>query len=97
MKLFKLSQNVNNGYDTYDSCVVVAENAEQAVYVSPTSYYPEWSEADDDWLMTTIAGNKHRSEFRTWAHPSKLTVEYIGEASHTLTAGTVICASFNAG
>lgn len=30
MKLYKLSQEINNGYDTYDSIIVCAENKEEA-------------------------------------------------------------------
>lgn len=30
MKLYLISQNVNNGYDTYDSAVVCAETEEEA-------------------------------------------------------------------
>ena len=35
MKLFLLEQNDNCGYDTYDSCVVCAENEELAKKISP--------------------------------------------------------------
>ena len=30
MKLYKLHQNINTGYDTFDSAVVVANSAEEA-------------------------------------------------------------------
>ena len=35
MKLYLLSQNTNSGYDTYDSCVVCAENEEDAKTILP--------------------------------------------------------------
>ena len=35
MKLWLLSQDKNNDYDTYDSCVVVAENEEDAKKFAP--------------------------------------------------------------
>ena len=35
MKLFLLQQSVNNDYDTYDSCVVCAENEEDAKTITP--------------------------------------------------------------
>ncbi len=35
MKLYLISQNVNNEYDTYDSFVVCAENEESAKIVHP--------------------------------------------------------------
>lgn len=30
MKIYKLSQDVNNGYDTYDSAIVCAKDKEEA-------------------------------------------------------------------
>ena len=30
MKLYRITQNINNWYDTYDSCIVIAENEEEA-------------------------------------------------------------------
>ena len=30
MKLYRITQNINNSYDTYDSCIVIAENEEEA-------------------------------------------------------------------
>lgn len=35
MKLYLLSQDVNKGYDTFDSCVVAANNPEDAVTIHP--------------------------------------------------------------
>jgi len=35
MKLYLLSQDVNDDYDTYDSCVVAAENEEEAKMMHP--------------------------------------------------------------
>lgn len=35
MKLFKLSQTVNNDWDTFDSCIVCAENEEDAKSIHP--------------------------------------------------------------
>ena len=37
MNLYLLTQNENNGYDTYDSMVVSAENEEDAKYLSISS------------------------------------------------------------
>ena len=38
MKLFKIYQNINKGYDTYDSAVVIANSAEGSLarYETPT-------------------------------------------------------------
>lgn len=35
MKIYKLSQTVNEGYDTYSDCVVVAKNPEDAKTIHP--------------------------------------------------------------
>lgn len=35
LKLWKLSQSMNNGYDTYDSCIVAAYTEEEAKNISP--------------------------------------------------------------
>lgn len=35
MKIYKISQNVNNEYDTYDSAVVYAESEEEAKQIHP--------------------------------------------------------------
>jgi len=49
MKLYKLTQDDNNGYDTYDSCIVCAENEQDAVTISPDGFrkigerYTSWA------------------------------------------------------
>lgn len=48
MKLFYLSQDQVGGYDTYDSCVVVAQNAEEARKIPP-SYGRDWGKT---WAKT---------------------------------------------
>jgi len=83
-KLYLISQDVNDDYDTYDSAVVVAENEERAKEIHPNS-----DDADDE-------GNF--SDFHTWAkNISQVKVKYIGEASKDLEAGSVVIYSFNAG
>lgn len=46
MNIYKISQNVNNNWDTYDSFVVYAENEEDAKTVhrlnAPDELYPGW-------------------------------------------------------
>jgi len=43
MKLYLLSQDVNPGYDTYDSCVVAAMDEDSARVISPSAYSSETS------------------------------------------------------
>lgn len=81
MRLYKLSQNVNNGYDTYDSCIVAAENEDEAAEIHP-----------DGFLNNTLEND----EWYTWCRIEDVKVEYIGEAKEGIERG-VILASFNAG
>jgi hypothetical protein len=84
MKLFRISQIENNGYDTYDSAVVVAESAEAAQLLNPM--YGDSGIVDDGLKW----GNS------CWVGPEFVSVEYLGEAAEGMRAG-IICASFNAG
>jgi len=81
MKLYKISQDTNYGYDTYDSAVVCAENEDEARKIKP--YYPEESNYIYD---TAWVGEKN-------IHTIK--VEYLGEADKKIKKGLII-ASFNA-
>jgi hypothetical protein len=83
MNLYLIKQDVNNGYDTYDSAVVIASSAEEAKTIHPEGYRWEgdkWS--GDDWGV--------------WCEPDNVTVVLVGQASSG-NIGDVIIASFNAG
>lgn len=82
MKLFLISQTVNDGYDTYDSAVVCAESEDDAKSISPNGGNP--TDEIDRW------GNV------TWCKISDVECEYIGEAKEGFERG-VVCASFNSG
>ncbi len=47
MKLYKLTQSVNNGYDTYDSVVVAARSAKAARMIHPAK--ENWDGTNDEW------------------------------------------------
>jgi hypothetical protein len=85
MKLFKISQNVNNDYDTFDSAVVVADSTEMAQRMHPR--YDETAgvvpDGHDMWA------------YDEWARPEFVSVEYLGETSVTMPS--IVCASYNAG
>jgi len=51
MKLWLLSQSVNNDYDTYDAAVVAAETEEEARNTLP-SEYSHWGEQGRNWAPT---------------------------------------------
>jgi hypothetical protein len=92
VKLYKISQTVNNEYDTYDSAVVAAEDEEEARHVRmDTCYY-----LGDTLYMKLNDGTEVEQSEWDWAHPKDVQVQYIGEAAPTIVAG-VIVASFNAG
>ena len=82
MNLYLLTQEVNNGYDTYDSCVVAAESIEDAVKIPPGS---------------SLYSTPEEYVIECWAKPEHVTVRLIGIAAEDVQAGDVICASFKAG
>ena len=81
MKLYRIWQEVNNDYDTYDSAVVAALDEEDARSINPESI-----RFDDYELMDSSS----------WTERENVKVEYIGEAADNIER-SVICASFNAG
>ena len=83
MKLFLLEQSENNGYDTFDSCVVCAENEEDA-----RNIMPDFS-SGKEFTPSNMYG--------AWAYTIEgVEVKYLGEAEPSLEKGIII-ASFNAG
>jgi len=99
MKIFKLSQNVNNDYDTYDSMIVIAENEEQAKRMHPSFDDIFYDEDKKKFWNYNIVGEKYlfENEYGSWTNDlSKIEVEYIGEAKEGEKKRLVL-ASFNAG
>lgn len=94
MNLYLLSQNINKGYDTFSSCVVVAESEEDAKTIHP--YGINCDEGGFYYEGSWYENNKHYHD-TTWVkHPKNVKVEYLGVANGNITRG-VICASFHAG
>lgn len=84
MKLWLISQDVNGGYDTFDSVVVAAEDEEAARLIHPSR--KEWPKKPE-----RVIG-------KDWAdYPHQVQVECIGEAADDIEAGTIILSSYNAG
>lgn len=82
MKLFLISQDKNQGYDTYDSAVVIAENEEQAKNIRIDDYsWPDPEFVKVEYLGEAVEGLKAER----WFVPNHPANKY------------VICASFNAG
>ncbi len=83
MKLFLISQDYNQGYDTYDSAVVCAQSAKIAQQMHPSNGA----------LITKEEWTKQRS----WcSSPNQVKVIYIGKAKRGMKQG-LISSSFNAG
>lgn len=73
MKLYLISQDVNNDWDTYDSAVVAAETEEQARVMHPGG--------------GTINPNSQFSSWAT--NPDDVLVEYIGDAASGTKSGII--------
>lgn len=83
MNLYLISQNRNNGYDTYDSAVVAAPDESTARNMDP---HTSTQRTEEDWCSNNL-----------WAPSIEfVSVKYLGQADHGIEQG-VICASFNAG
>ncbi|MFL2019644.1 hypothetical protein ACEN3U_04895 [Weissella hellenica] len=68
MNLYKISQDVNDDWDTFDSAVVVAESAEEAKKIIP-DHHGGYRENPD-----------YEISIYDWAKPEDVKVEFIGLA-----------------
>lgn len=91
--IYRISQDENTKWDTYDSAVVIAESEQEARETHP-------SENNMSYSMAETYGKEYQRwnyAYASWAsHPDKVSVELVGEAAPGLEKG-VVCASFNAG
>jgi len=88
MKLWKISQNTNNDYDTFDSAVVAAKTESDARATHPLG--------DGSAVPTGEGVTDTESCLAPWTGQGNVVVEYVGTAKPGTEAG-VIVASFNAG
>lgn len=96
MNIYLVSQNQNNGYDTFDSFVCIARTAREAKHMAPRHKYKydpktkKWLDLGPqiiDWNCPQVSG---------WAlSPKHVQVKRIGISIRKKTC--VVCASFNAG
>lgn len=98
MYIWKISQNVNNGYDTYDSAIVYAETMSEARNIHPD---PDWEDfasyVDEDLASQDNMAERQYAWTNYWASVDDVKVEHIGEAHWEQKTPGVILASFNAG
>lgn len=87
MNLYKISQNVDNNWEIYDSAVVVAESEEEARKIIPAHWMRGWLQDEDD--------------RDSWVEPEDVNVELIGvvDANYfdKLNGRTTVVSSYNAG
>ena len=95
MKLYLITQNIVNGWDTYDSAVVSAESPEDARKIHPSEYVTHMT--NGKWFGTFTRGGEYENESSCWVKYSEIEqvqTEYLGETDRER---GVILASFNAG
>ena len=98
MMIWKISQSINNGYDTYDSAIVVAASPEAARLIHPSRPELVWREVDGEhaWAVQKADGAWMNYRDDSWCRPDAVQVELIGVATGDGHCG-VVCASYNAG
>lgn len=101
LSYYLISQATNDGYDTYDSAVVVAFSGEQATHIHPSGRYPHWQHLPPDDGLDLAAAALRADWTDCWANPSQVSATFLAEVPEglrsTRQAGDVICASFHAG
>lgn len=97
MKLWLISQNVNNNWDTYDSAVVAADTEEDARNIYPDNWDSDLNKRwnGTKWLRYFDDGRVLEYSSRSWTSPDNVSVKFLADG-YDGPAGTVL-ASFNAG
>ncbi len=96
MNIYKISQEINQDYDSYDSAIVIAKGPDEAQRMNPGKWFV-WNEKLGGWCADTSSGQPERFSDSTWVDDLRnVTVEWIGTAP-TATESSVVLASFNAG
>jgi hypothetical protein len=94
--LWRLLQDENTNYDTYDSCVVAAETEVAAKLITPSNVGASHVKYDDVRRLWVDEDGEPYA-YSGWAtSPDNVTAECVGVAIDQ-PAGTVVCASYNAG
>lgn len=101
MEIYLLEQDLNSGYDTYDSVVVIAENEDEARKIHPSSFVTHIK--NSKWMGTYSGGLKIGGEYEQLSSDwvkfdqiEQIKVTHIGTATEEQKKG-VLLASFNAG
>ena len=91
MNIYLLSQSTNTGYDTWDSCVVIAKDEEEARMTHP--YYRYFTDDPNDEYNNW---NGISGDYDGWCNSKYVSVELIGTAANGMKR-QVVCSSFHAG
>ena len=105
MNIYKLEQDINNDYDTFDSCIVVASSEKDARDIHP--YVDIVTHITNNRWMGTFSGSENKGKeyetqndgHSTWVSRTdidKIKVTLIGVATKGQKPG-VLLTSFNAG
>lgn len=99
MNIYLVNQKEVEGYDTYDSMVVIAHTPEEAIRMDPGKQFYEWSDVHGCWLFLYSDGRKEPDRSRTcWANElCNIDCLLLGVAEPGNTEPRVVLASFNAG
>lgn len=96
LSFYLLTQTENEGYDTYDSCVVCAESEDEAKRIFPDEYCI-WNESKCGWVWKNPVDHDAECRVTDWAtRLESVHCKLIGTAAQGIEKGVVI-ASFNAG
>ncbi len=93
MNIYRISQTMNRGWDTYSDAVVVVANETDAKNTHPDKNVPHF----DPSLLEEEKELQEEAWSYEWALPEFVKVEYVGKAVDTIFAGTILCASYHAG
>lgn len=99
MYIYKVSQDTNQGHDTYNSFVCVAENTAEAMRMHPQNEHHSqefygFDEAGNEFYERD--GDYEPVTYSTWANLYDLEVVFIGKAPHG-SPPRIVITSFNAG
>lgn len=95
--LFKVSQEKNNSWDSFDSFIVAARTGSDAKFFHPRGNDVEWDEEKEEWIWAGGGGYHSEDWVSPWDLLGENQVECVGRARHGVKVGDVICSSFNAG
>ena len=97
MNIYLITAKNHDGYDTYDSAVVIAESEDAARVTSPGDYY-RWM--DGQWHFVYDNGTTEPDSRDDWPNnplePGVIEVRFVGTAAPGSVPG-VVCSSYNAG